>query len=486
MLKKNLFYNSLLSVTQFIFPLITFPYSSRILGPGGIGSVNFIDSITAYFVLFAFLGIPAYGVREVAKRRNDQATLEKFVSEILVIHGSSVILSSVIYLVASLISPTLRVHMDLVLVGVWLLFMTVISVDWFFEGIEKFKYISIRSLIARTLSVIFLFVFLRKGSSSLVYYLIGASGPTINSITNFIMFRKNCKVRFTNLDLKQHIKPLITILGSSLAVSVYVLLDSIVLGFIKGDVEVGLYSTATRIVRIPFAIIGAIGVVVIPQVSYAYSKGDKAFINSLIHKSFSFIVVVGMPIAIGMFLEAGFLINTFAGEAFKSAIFILQLLSPVVLLVGLTNIFAVQLLTPIGQEKLLLRAVFLGMTVSIVLNFCLIPIFSYTGAAITFLITEAVVPLACYFYVRKFVSISFDYKILLQSLFGSLLFIPIALLIRRLDFNDLYKEILIIVTCILLYSSYVWFFVKNIYISNIKADVIEKVRSIFGIRLQKG
>lgn len=479
MLKKNLLYNSLLSVTQFIFPLITFPYSSRILGPGGIGSVNFIDSITAYFVLFAALGIPTYGIRETAKRKNNKEELNKFVSELMLIHITSVAVFSLFYLATGLIVPTLRAHLDLIFVGIGLLWVNVITVEWFFQGIEMFQYTSLRSLVSRTLSVVFLYVFLKKGSPSIVYYLIGASGPTLNGLINIVNFRKHAKINFSALSIKEtfkkHFKPLVTILGSSLAISVYALMDSIILGFIKGDVEVGLYSTALRIVRIPFAVIGAISAVMIPQVSQAYHARDTNTVSSLIHKSFSFISVIGIPIAVGMFLEADFLINFFAGKTFADAIGVLELLSPVIIFVGFTNIFALQILNPIGQERLLFKAVFIGMIFSIISNLCLIPLFSYKGAGVTFLLTEGLVPLLSYFFARRFVEITLDTKIFLQCLFGSALFFPIALAIRSLKLEISVTELLIIASCTIFYCIYVWFFVKNTYITNIKQLVLNKL-----------
>ena len=267
MLKKNLFYNAILSISNFLFPLITFPYSSRILGPSGIGGVVFIDSITAYFILVAALGIPLYAVRETAKRRYDQDALNKLASEILFIHIISVFVFAVIYLGAALLVPTLRPRIDLVLVGIASMFINVLSVEWFFQGIEKFRYIGMRSLFSKTISVVLLFTFLRKGSPLTIYYLITISGPALNSIFNIASFRKYCRLSFTNLSLRKHIKPLLTILGSSLASSVYLIMDTIILGFMKGDAAVGMYTTAMRIIKIPYAIIGSTSSVIIPQVS---------------------------------------------------------------------------------------------------------------------------------------------------------------------------------------------------------------------------
>jgi O-antigen/teichoic acid export membrane protein len=475
MIKRNLFYNSLLSITQFIFPLITFPYSSRILGPGGIGSVNFIDSFTQYFILFSALGIPLYGVREVAKYRNQPSELSRVFSEILLIHLVSTCIFSVIYITCALTIPTLKAHLSIVWVGIIMLFSNFFLIEWFFQGIENFKYITTRALIVRVLSVIFLFVFLKPGADPVVYYAISASGLVITSILNMFFLRRHLTFKFRHFNFKEHLKPLSIILGSTLAVSVYLLMDNIILGFIKNENAVGIYSTAVRIVKIPFAVIVAISTVIIPQVSMAYSENDIEKVKLLIHKSFSFICLFGIPIAAGIYISSSFLVHNFAGNKFSGSIVPVRILSPVIILVGLNNIFGFQILTPIGKEKFLLRAVVIGMFVSLTLNLCLIPLFSYIGAAVTNLLTEAIVTLFCYIFVRKYITIKFDLTIFLQCTLGAAFFFIIAFLIRGTSISFNFREIIIIISCIIFYSVYTWFFINNIYVLNFKQMIISRI-----------
>lgn len=475
MIKKNLFYNSLLSISQFIFPLITFPYSSRILGPKGIGAVNFIDSFTQYFILFAALGIPTYGVREISKRKNDIVALNNTFSEIFVVHISSAAIFSIIYLTAAFLVPALHVHLDLVCIGIIILFFGVLQAEWLFQGIEEFGYITLRSLVVRCVTVIILFGFLRGDSEPWVYYAIGGSGYVINGLLNVYFLRKHVKLTVVNLNLKVHVKPLLIILGSSLAVSVYLLMDTIILGFIKGDLAVGIYTTALRVAKIPFAVIGAISSVMIPQISQAFHKEDYQQIKTLIHKSFSFVCVVGIPFVFGLLVTAPFLIDSFAGKKFDSAILILQILSPLVLIVGISNIYALQLLTTMGREKLLLKTVIIGMFVSLIGNIILIPILSYKGAAITNILTEIVVTFMAYYFVRKYIKIPLDGKIFFQCFFGAAVFIPIAYLVKYISIGQLYQDLLTIIICATFYVAFIYFFVKNIYVNNFKELVFEKL-----------
>ena len=475
MLKKNLFYNAILSVSQFIFPLITFPYSSRILGPTGIGTVTFVDSFTQYFLIFSTLGIPIYGVREVSIRKDQPEELNKVFNEILLIHILCASVFSVIYIAAALLIPTLKVHLSIVSIGIVLIIFNVFMLEWFYQGIEQFSYITMRSLIVRSLTVVFLFAFLRPGSGSTLYYAISASGAIITSLLNLFFLRKHVSIQLRYLKLKKHIKPLLTILGSTLAVSVYLLLDSIILGLIKGEAAVGIYTTAIRIVKLPFTVIVAISMVMVPQISRAYSNQNQQQLHTLIDKSYCFICLMCMPLAVGMYISAPFLVHLISGNKFANAVVPLQILSPIIILVGLNNVFGYQVLTPIGKEKQMLVAVILGMVVSLTLNLCLIPILSYTGAAITNLLTECVVTYVCYYYVKKNLHLQLKGTFFLQSITGALLFVPIAYLIRRLNISYVVKEVSVIVSCALFYIIYVVTIMQNTYLGSFKLLILNKI-----------
>ncbi|MCD0486948.1 flippase [Pedobacter sp. MC2016-14] len=474
MLKKNLLYNYLLAISQFIFPLVTFPYSSRILGPEGIGSVNFIDSFTQYAILFAALGIPLYGVREISKLKDHPEKLSKTFSEIFLIHICSALLFSLIYLIAAHFVPALKNHYDLVWVGIAIVVSGVLSAEWLFQGLEQFAYVTIRTLLVRCLSVLLLFIFLKPASDPIVYYLLLASGGILNGLVNVYYLRKLVKIRFNNLDLKRHMRPLMVILGSTLAVSVYVLMDTVILGFLKGDKAVGIYATALRVVRLPLAMVAAVTAVIVPGVSRAFEQKDFEGIRLLIHKSFSLICLIGFPVAMGLYVSADFLIHLFAGDQFAEASLPLKIMSAMVLLNGMASILFLQLLAPLGKEKYLLKSYFIGMLFSISSNILLIHFYSYTGAAIGIMLTEGLTTALAYYFLTKTFKISFDRKIMLQCLIGALFFFPIAILLKHLPFNTVINELSVIVTCILFYACYISLYIKNPYVQAFKQSILIK------------
>ncbi|PTR01584.1 O-antigen/teichoic acid export membrane protein [Mucilaginibacter yixingensis] len=480
MLKKNLFFNILLSASQFLFPLISFPYVSRILGPSGIGTVNFIDSFTQYFILFAALGIPYYGVREIAKVKDDPSELDKIFSQILIIHVTSTILFSIIYLGAALIIPSLNEKLHLVLIGILIMFFNILSLEWFFQAIGNFSYITIRTIIIKSVSLLLLFLCFKKGASPTLYYLLTASVFVFNGISNLLFIKGKFKFIFNTKDIKKHFKPLVIILSSTLAISVYVLFDNVILGFMKDTTTVGIYSTAVRIVKIPLVFVGAISTIIIPQISKAYNEQQQEVLKSLIQKSYTFICVVSIPMCVGLYISSEFLIYTFAGKQFIDSIMVLKLLCPIVFIIGLSNLFGIQLLTPAGKEKYLLKAVIIGMICSFALNLLLIPSLSFIGSCIANIVAEIAVTLSAYIYAKKFFDFSMDFKTPLLSLIVALLFIPISFVIRELHLQYITKECLVIAINAIFYVMTLAIVSKNVFIKSVVGLTMKKLRLVAG------
>jgi O-antigen/teichoic acid export membrane protein len=474
MLKKNLFYNILLTISQFLFPLISFPYASRILGPDGVGDVTFIDSFTQYFILFSALGIPVYGIREIAKIGNAIELRRTFFSEIISIHVLSTILFSVVYISFAFTIPSLRNHLPMVFIGILMMFSNIFTFEWYFQGIEKFKFITIRTLLTRSISLILMFFILKKGGRPVMYYTVLASGYLLNAVVNLYYAINQKSFGNFNLNLKKHLKPLFVILSSSLAISVYILMDNILLGLLQNNSAVGLYSTALRIIRIPITLVSAISSIMIPQISLAYSNEDFSKVQELINKSFSFICILAIPISAGIILVSPFLVYIFAGVKFAGAATVLSILSINLFLIGLNNLFGLQILTPIGKEGLLLKAVTIGMFFSIVTNLFLIKYFSYTGAAITNVITEIIVTGTTFYYAKKNLSFTLNIKILYSCLIGVSPFLLIYFIARYLPITSFFQNITIITGCCIIYFLYVYIFLKDQYVERLKMSLLTK------------
>ena len=424
-IKKNFFYNIILSVTQVLFPLITFSYVARVIEPVGIGTVSFVESICRYAILLAALGVPVYGVREVAKLKDDKEKLSKLCSELLVIHFVATLFISLIYLITVLSIAKLNHNLDYYLLGLLMVFSNIFIMEWYFQGIGDFKYITLRTLIVRIITTFSVFFLVNNTNDGIYFFLLIVLTNIINGIINFSHAKRslNLSLSFGYKDLNKHLSPLFFIFSTTISISIYVLLDTIMLGFLADETAVGLYSMALKISKVPMLFVGALGLVLIPQLSSSYHQNDLENFKILILKSLNFVITFSFPVIFFVFGISNELLFVFAGEQYVDAAYTLKILSVVVLLIGLSNVFGLQILTPMGKDRYLTYSVFVGTIISLILNYILIPLYQEIGAAITNIIAEFFVTVATLYFALKFIKFDFDFIFIIKSL---VLSIPIC------------------------------------------------------------
>jgi O-antigen/teichoic acid export membrane protein len=432
-LKKNIAFNTLLSISQILFPLVTFPYASRILGPAGMGAVNFADNFITYFLIFSALGIPLYGVREIAKVKNDAIVLGRVFSALIFIHLITSVISIIILLVISLSTEKLSANFQLYQIGMAILLGNVFIAEWFFQGIEKFKYIAIRTVLIRLFTILLLFALVHSVADRNTYYALNLVATLLAAATNMYSVSKLVKVSFKNLELKHHLKPLFIIFSNSIITTIYLVFDTIILGFLTGDVQVGYYAAAMRISKISLAVIGVLSAVLLPRLTVAFQEKNWSEAKSLLNKSINFVVFLSIPIAIGTYCLSEEIIRLFAGQQYLPAVSALQILCFIVVFVGMAQVFAHQILLPLHQERKILYASLFGVVVSLGLNFLLIPIYKQNGAAISSLATEFSVTLLLFCFSLKLFKVKFPFLATLQALLTSALFFLIKMLVLKIS-----------------------------------------------------
>ena len=462
-IKKNLFYNILLSISQVIFPLITFSYAARVINPDGIGLVAFVESICRYAMLIAALGVPIYGIKEVGKYKDDKVKLSELCSELIFIHFITTIF---IILVYTLMIFTLdKFHQDLsfYILGIFMILSNVFVIEWYFQGIGDFKYITGRTVIIRTLTTISVFFLVTNSQDSIYFFLLSVVANILNGFINFWYAKKSISFNFNIKlsSLKKHYKPLLYIFSTTLSISVYILLDTVMLGFLSDEKAVGFYSIALRIGRVPILFVGALGVVLIPQLAYIYGKNNLQEFSRLISKSINFVITFSFPV---IFLILGIseeLIVTLAGDEFIEATTTLQIVSVVVFFIGVSNIFGLQILTPMGKHKYLTYSVLAGTFISIFLNYILIPILHENGAAISYVLTELVVAVTTFYFASKFIDMKIDYKLMVKTFLFCvpIYFIPLG--IHSFTRNNVLILILTLVVAGLYYLGIQVYLIKN-------------------------
>jgi len=465
-LRKNAFYNILLSLSQILFPLITFPYASRVLGPEAIGAVSLADNLTIYFLIFSGLGIPLYGLREVARVKHDRKLLGKTFSELFFIHLMSAIIAVCILFMVSWHVEKLHSNFVLYQIGMAILMGSVFIAEWFFQGMEEFRYITTRTVSIRLLTIPLLFLLVNGPEDKNLYFGLSLITTLISGSCNIYFITKRVKISVANLDIKKHLKPLFLILSSAMVTTIYLVFDTVILGFLTNDTTVGYYAASMRIAKISLSVMGAVSIVLLPRLTLIFHQQDYTAATGLLNRSIRFVFFLSVPIAMGIFCLSNEIISVFAGKDYLPAVNSLKILSFIVIFVGLAQVFSTQILLPLKQEKKILYASIFGVIISLSLNFTLIPIFMHLGAAISSLLTELVVTIMLYTFTRRLFLVSMPIHILLKSFATSSLFF----LIRYLVLQFTVLPVLVLIFTIGL-SALIYIFVQLLVWKN--KDMIE-------------
>jgi len=433
-LKKNILYNALLTTSGLILPFITFPYVTRVLAPEGIGQVNFANSFIQYFVIISSLGIPFYGIREIAKVRENIGLRSKILLELFTIKAVCTLFALIVYIFLIFTTQKFTEYLPYYFWGLGTIILGIFDLNYFFSALENFKYITFRTVFFQILSVIATFIFIKTKEDALIYFLIPIFISLLNTIvnTNYIFRFINFKAINSKLRLKRHLNPLFLLFSIMLFTSIYNLLDTTLLGFLTGNTSVGYYTVASRINKIPLSLIIVLVPVMLPRISMEFKNENYIEIKRLVSKTIQFVISLGVPIMVGLFATAPEVITLFSGSEFSPSITTIRIMSPIALIIGITTNFSTQLLIPMGKDRQLLYAVVYGTFTSLLLNLILIPLLKHNGAAISNLIAETVVLFACYFFVKKHISIVIPYKEIIINIIICLPFVGFVFISRYL------------------------------------------------------
>ena len=391
-LKLNFIMNAILTMSSFLFPLISFPYVSRILGPEGTGKVDFATSLIAYFLMFAQLGIPTYGVRACAKVRDDKRLLTKTAQELLIINLVMSVISYAVLALAVIFVPRLRQDRVLyILISLTIIFNT-IGMEWLYKALEQYTYITVRSILFKIVSLVAMFLLVRQEDDYVIYGGITILASSASFLMNFFHARKYISLRpVGGYEFTPHLKAVMVFFAMACATTVYTNMDKVMLGVMATDVDVGYYGAASRIKSILVSIVTSLGTVLLPRASYYVQHGQMDEFKKISRKALNFVVVAATPLMLYFILYAKDGILLLSGEEYLGAVFPMQLIMPTLLFIGLTNILGIQILVPTGREKVVLYSVIVGAVTDVVCNLLLIPKYLAAGAALSNMIAEAAV-----------------------------------------------------------------------------------------------
>ena len=384
--------NFILTASNFIFPLITFPYVSRVLGASGTGKVSFAISVVSYFTMVAALGVPTYGIRAAAKVRDDQEKLNRTTQEILIIHLFMMVIVSIVYIMAILFVPRFQSDRTLFLVVGISILLDPLGVNWLYQGLEQYGYIAKRSIFLKFIGVILMFMFIHSPDDYVFYGVTSILASAGSNVLNFINLRKYISLKpVGNYDIKQHLKPILILFAQVVAVNIYTNLDNVMLGFMKTDVDVGLYAAAVKVKTILTSLVTSLVSFLLPRLYYYIMEGKKEEFQGIIKKAYNFVIVIAFPLMLFTIFYAKDCLIFLSGNEFIGATLAMQIIAPTILLIGLSNLLGIQVLTPLNKEKQLVYSVVAGALVDLILNIIFIPKMGAAGASLGTLVAEFVV-----------------------------------------------------------------------------------------------
>lgn len=478
-LKLNFIMNAVLTVFAIMFPLIIYPYISRVLLPEGVGKVALAISIISFFTIFSQLGIPVYGLRLTAQLRDDKENLTKAVQELLIINMITTFITYTALALAIFYIPQLKEEKCLYVVLSSSIILNTVGMEWLFKGLEEYTYITIRSLIFKVIGLFLIFLLVHSKNDYIIYGAITIVSGYLAFILNFIFsFRwinfKPLKV----YNLKKHLKPIFVFFAMTCAITVYTNLDTVMLGFMKTNMDVGYYSVAIKIKNVLINLITSLGAVLLPRCSYYIKNNLIDEFRNVSFKAMSFIFVSSIPLMIYFMIFAKYTVLFLFGAAFNDSIIPMQVIMPTLLLIGITNLIGFQIMVPLGKENLILYSVILGGITDVVLNFILIPKYSATGAALGTVFAELIVLIFQVVVMKKYVLNNIkhqEYTKLIPALFLS---ITVSLCLVRFSYNNLFAIIVSALSFFVIYVTILYLTKEKITVE-IFNTIILKLKKVF-------
>lgn len=430
--KYNFIMNAILTVAGIIFPLITFPYISRVLLVEGSGKVAFATSVVTYFTMFASLGIPTYGVRACAIVRDNKEKLSKTVQELLIISGGTTLLTYIVFGISLFVIPEFAQERTLLLIVGLGIGLNTIGVQWLYNALEQYSYITTCSILFKVIGMVLMFLLVKESSDYQIYggvYVIASFG---SYVLNFICLRKFVTFQKTGTyQFKQHLKHIMVFFAMSAGASIYLNLDVVMLRFLQSNEAVGYYNAGIKVKTVLVTCVTSLGTVLLPRLSYYIETADKKAFQLMVGKAFRFVFVAASAVTVYFSIFARESILLLSGEAFLPAVGPMMILMPTVLLIGLSNVTGIQILTPNGREREVMYSIWGGAILDFVLNLIVIPKFSANGAALSTLLAEGMVLLLqCWFlrdvlwsYIRQVQC----WKIVIALVVASVMTIPVKI-----------------------------------------------------------
>lgn len=464
--KKNYIYNMLYQIFTMIVPIITTPYISQILLPEGVGKYSYTYSIVSFFILFAQLGFGYYAQREIAKYQGNKYRQTVLFYEIMIVKGISVSLSLIVYIIMC-ISGTFGEYIELMWWWILLILAQEADISFLFQGNEDFIKVVFRNLFIKILGIVMIFVLIKSPKDVWIYILSVSLSNFLGAISTWIYLPNFlCKVDRNDIHPMQHVKPAVQLFIPTIASVIYSYLDKILIGVLidgtyvdsdgiikkYSDLENGFYEQSEKIVKVGMSIITALGAVMLPRNSKEFATGNKEKLKSNIYTAISFTFIIGCPLMLGLISIAPNLIPWFLGNGYEKCILYMRLFCPLVILIGLDNVFGIQYLLTTDRDKKYTIAIVTGTIVNIILNILLIPYYEGKGAILASVLAESIIVGIMYFFIRKELSVKTIFLNIKNYLISSIFMFAVLIIVQKKLIPSIINTIILIVLGASIYS----------------------------------
>jgi O-antigen/teichoic acid export membrane protein len=419
-IKRNFFFSSFLTISNYIFPLLVFPYVSRVLGVQNIGIFNFVDSVINYYILLSMMGITILGIREIASVKRNPIDLNRSFSSLIGINLVSTFIAVIVLLISIYTIPKFYQYRELMWIGVLKLVFNCFLIEWFYKGLEEFKFITVRTIAVKLIYVLSVFVFVRSGDDLSVYFLLTVLMLVINAIINISYSRRYASFSLSNLIVKGYLKPFFSLGFYMVLTSMYTSFNVIYLGFVSGEVEVGYYTTATKLYAILLSFYTAFTGVMLPRMSVLIDEGKMEEFNEMISKSISGLLLFSLPLIVISVVFAPQIIEIIAGKGYEGAILPMRIVMPLLFVIGYEQILVIQILMPLKKDKVILRNSIVGAFVGVLMNILLVSNLLSIGSAIVWVLAELSILALSVYSVNKQVEILYSFKVILKDFVWSI------------------------------------------------------------------
>lgn len=437
--------NSLMGI---IFPLITFPYISRILGVEMLGGYNFAVSVISYILIFARLGISFYAVREGARFRDNKEKFKIFADQIFTINIFTAIFAYVLFLLLLVVVPKLRDYQQLLFVLSIQVFFVPIAVDWVYTIYEDFFYVTIRNIAVQVISIILLFIFVKTSDDVINYAFLTVVSSMGSAIFNFIYAKKYTKICLTKtLKIKKHLKPIITLFAMNIATTIFATSDMVMLGFMSDDKAIGIYSVSVKIYNLVKVVAASVVAVAIPRIASLIEKKDVGELKRSVNRIFNLLLMVTVPIVVGLIVLREEAILIISSKEYITSAVPLAILSVDIFFNLVAYFWGQAILVPFKRDKELLKITVFSAILNIILNIILIPYFNEVATALTTLVAEFVWMVLCRREGMKLVGKMKSTKQFLKVVAGSLPIVAFSVTLKMFMTNMyLYIAVLVLLS----------------------------------------